>query len=71
MYLRDCKNFSKIIWFEKDAFSCSPLNEPEKISLVSSVGNIIENIKNTNATLKALPVITSVVLIPAAIPLLF
>lgn len=46
-------------------------NEPEKILPVSSGGKIIENTINTSAILKALPVITSVVLIPAAIPRLF
>lgn len=47
------------------------LVEPEKMSPIDSDGNRAENIKKTNPMLNALPVITKVVLIPAATPLLF
>lgn len=41
------------------------------MKLTDSAGSKAENIKKTNPILNALPVITSVVLIPAATPLLF
>jgi hypothetical protein len=41
------------------------------MTVTDSDGNRAENIKNTNPILNALPVITKVVLIPAATPLLF
>ena len=44
--------------------------EPEKMTSTASDGNKVENIKKTNPILNALPVITNVVLIPAATPLL-
>lgn len=46
-------------------------NEPVKILLVSPGGKISENMIKISAMLKALPVMTRVVLIPAAIPRLF
>lgn len=61
-------NLSNISSVSKLAPLLILLKEPENILPVSSGGKIDENTINISAMLNALPVITRVVLIPAAIP---
>jgi hypothetical protein len=71
MYLRDIKKLSNITCLEILVFVEVSSNVPAKMLFACSGGNVTENIRKTIATLNALPVITNVVLVPAAIPRLF
>ena len=71
MYLRDIKKLSNITCLEILVFVEVSSNVPAKMLFACSGGNVTENIRKTSATLNALPVITNVVLVPAAIPRLF